>query len=226
MRKTNYFPLYNLVVSLLFIIFVTIKRIKTHISGVYKILNTINQKFYIGSSYSINIRKIQHLNELRKGTHHCKSLQNNYNKYGESSLDFQILEELRFPEDYWNNQRMLLNEHLINREQYYMDTLNPHYNVDRITYPHAISMTQEIKDKIGIANKGKKRTPEMVLNSYRSRHGNRVIDIYKDGVFISACNMQKEASELTGATLSLMDRYLNGKIGKNKNGYSFKYRYL
>lgn len=36
------------------------------ISGLYKIVNKINKKFYIGSSNNIHCRFLSHLNELKK----------------------------------------------------------------------------------------------------------------------------------------------------------------
>lgn len=50
-------------------------------SGVYKITNTINGNFYIGSSIRIRERWYEHKYLLNKGTHHSKHLQNSWNKY-------------------------------------------------------------------------------------------------------------------------------------------------
>ena len=58
--------------------------------GIYKIRNTINNKYYIGSSKNIKKRFNKHKYQLKKGTHHCIYLQRAYKKYGSSVFDFEI----------------------------------------------------------------------------------------------------------------------------------------
>lgn len=82
---------------------------------IYKITNTVNEKFYIGSCINFNRRKAFHKFTLRKGKHCNKYLQKSWNKYTEDSFKFEIIEHCT-------------KENLIKREQYYIDTLNPHYN--------------------------------------------------------------------------------------------------
>lgn len=66
------------------------------LNGVYKI--TVSDKpgkCYIGSTFNARgfIRRWQkHLLDLKKNVHHNKYLQNLYNKYGESSFKFEIVE--------------------------------------------------------------------------------------------------------------------------------------
>jgi hypothetical protein len=47
---------------------------------------------YIGQSMDIHKRWLAHMNELKSNRHHNQHLQNVYNKYGENSLNFDILE--------------------------------------------------------------------------------------------------------------------------------------
>ena len=49
--------------------------------GIYKILNKIDGKFYLGSSKDIEHRWIDHIRELRKNNHHNDYLQHAWNKY-------------------------------------------------------------------------------------------------------------------------------------------------
>jgi group I intron endonuclease len=61
--------------------------------GIYAIVNIKNGKFYIGSSVHIRSRWSTHKKELTGKKHHCKHLQNAWNKYGADSFAFIILEQ-------------------------------------------------------------------------------------------------------------------------------------
>lgn len=66
-----------------------------NVRGIYAITRKIQgkpDKTYIGSSKNISIRWRTHRCELNKNRHKNKHLQNNWNKYGESSFKFEILE--------------------------------------------------------------------------------------------------------------------------------------
>lgn len=84
--------------------------------GIYKIENKINGKSYIGSTVNFKKRFSQHKTSLNRGGHHSPILQNSWDKHGEMSFTFEILEECR--EDL-----------LIIREQFYIDTFKPEYNI-------------------------------------------------------------------------------------------------
>lgn len=77
-------------------------------SGIYKI--SINDKNYIGSAQNFKDRIYKHEYKLRKNNHANKHLQNLYNKYGESSLLFEIVE-------------ISTKENLLTREQFYLDSV-------------------------------------------------------------------------------------------------------
>jgi len=67
---------------------------KTNISGIYAIINKTNNKRYIGSSKSVKHRWNQsHRPLLVSGSHPNNHLQNSWNKYGESSFVFEIVEQ-------------------------------------------------------------------------------------------------------------------------------------
>jgi len=86
-------------------------------SGIYKITNLITNQFYIGSAVCFRKRKVEHFSALKRNSHINKHLQNSFNKHGESNFIFEILEIV---ED---------KTKLIEREQHYLDTLKPHYNI-------------------------------------------------------------------------------------------------
>lgn len=83
------------------------KRIKKN-SGVYKIINLVNKKVYIGSSKNLVNRSTNHRKHLSDGKHSNKHLQSSYNKYGGSNFLFEVIE-------YCDNY--------VEREQYWMDLL-------------------------------------------------------------------------------------------------------
>ena len=76
-------------------------------SGIYKIVNKLNNKYYLGSSKDFHVRKLKHFNELRKGKHHNIYLQRAFNKYGEENFEFVIVEEC---ENTFEREQELLNE--------------------------------------------------------------------------------------------------------------------
>lgn len=78
-------------VLVIFIIFAvnTDKSLNTeNMIGIYKIV--INNKAYVGSSFNIERRIIQHKSDLKNQRHDNPHLQNAYNKYNE--FNFEILE--------------------------------------------------------------------------------------------------------------------------------------
>lgn len=87
--------------------------------GIYKIENKVNGKLYVGSSVDIYNRWCQHINGLDSKTHKNKHLISSWHKYGEDEFEFVVIEECG-------------SENLIEREQYWMDTLKPEYNKTKI----------------------------------------------------------------------------------------------
>ena len=62
-------------------------------SGIYMILNTYNNKCYIGSTKNFYTRKQKHFRLLVLNKHHSNHLQKAYNRYGKDKFTFIILEE-------------------------------------------------------------------------------------------------------------------------------------
>ena len=81
---------------------------------IYKIYNQVNNDIYIGSTVSLGLRKWYHLKDLNKKTHCNYKLQNAFNSG--IKLLFEVIEYVPF-------------KMLVEREQYWMDTLKPRYNI-------------------------------------------------------------------------------------------------
>ena len=70
---------------------------KSSVSGIYKIVNKINGKYYLGSSDNIlgtAGRWKEHINGLNAGRHENSYLQRAWNKYGECSFEFIIIKKV------------------------------------------------------------------------------------------------------------------------------------
>lgn len=87
------------------------------ISGIYCIINIENSKKYIGSSKNIRQRLWSHRAELRHNKHENAHLQSAWNKYGEQLFDYYVMEQCGENE-------------LLEREQWYIDTVKPEYNMN------------------------------------------------------------------------------------------------
>lgn len=85
-------------------------------SGIYKITNLINNKFYIGSAIYFPKRFSRHKTDLIKNIHSNKKLQNSVNKHGLDNFKFEIL--VTCPPEY-----------CIKLEQWFIDNLKPEYNL-------------------------------------------------------------------------------------------------
>ncbi len=59
--------------------------------GVYRWLNTVNGKSYIGSAADMKDRRKRHLWEFSAGRHVNRKLSNAFKKYGEKAFEFEIL---------------------------------------------------------------------------------------------------------------------------------------
>lgn len=136
-----------------------------NVPAIYRIRNTKTRKIYIGSSITLHKRISRHAWELDKNVHSNSHLQRSYNLYGKYSFFIDVLEYCE------------PNVDIISREQFWMDILNPEYNMipiagktakgkklseeqkahlSKINMGHIVS--NETKLKISNSKKGVKRT--------------------------------------------------------------------
>jgi group I intron endonuclease len=109
---------------------------KKKVAGIYWIKNLINGKIYIGSTTCFKKRFRDHRKYLKEKKHKNKHLQSAWDKYGEENFVFEILEKLE------NDSG------LIAREQFFIDSLKPEYNICKIAGNSlGVKRTEETKNK-------------------------------------------------------------------------------
>lgn len=124
-------------------------------SGIYKITCTANNKIYIGSSVNLQKRKCEHFRELRRRKHRNSYLQHAWDKYGEETFVFEVVE-------------LVLPMNTTAREQYWLNKLKPFgdkgFNIARDADASALGRkrTLEHTEKIRQVHFGAKRTSETV----------------------------------------------------------------
>ena len=145
------------------------------ISGIYCIINIKNSKKYIGSSKNIRQRLWVHRAELRHNKHENSHLQNAWNKYGEHNFDYYILEKCE-------------ESLLLEKEQLYIDTINPEYNMNKETQRPPCTKESRIKQ----SNTRKKLYAEGKLKPSFKHIATYVYDL--DGNFIKEYPSIKDAA--------------------------------
>lgn len=108
--------------------------------GIYKIINTITNNFYIGSSKDIKTRWKTHIRLLKNNKHPNIILQKNFNKYGIENIKLEIVKEVT-------------DETLLIIEQEYLDKLQPNINIgknasggDNLTkHPRRLEIIEQIR---------------------------------------------------------------------------------
>lgn len=81
-------------------------------SGIYKIINLVNNKFYVGSAVNLRRRKARHFSELRNNRHNNRHLQAAWLKYGEKSFVFVVVEEVPDLAKLLDAENIWLKEHV------------------------------------------------------------------------------------------------------------------
>lgn len=202
-------------------------------TGVYIIKNTVNNKIYIGSSsHNINNRITVHKRFLKQNKHENTYLQACYNKYGENTFTFEILE-------------LCNKESCIEREQYYLDLYQSYkrdvgYNINEKANSNlGFKFSEESKLKMSLAKKGKKLTNEHILKSKLARIGQKrtqktielqnikkfkkILQYNLDGTFVKEWNSLKEVEIFFNAKGAIGNCIRRG-FNYTSCGYKWKYK--
>lgn len=171
-------------------------------SGIYCIINIINNHRYVGSAKNIRQRLWKHRTLLRHQKHENRYLQNAWNKYGENNFDFYVLESCE-------------ENILLEREQYYVNLLNPEYNLMKEVLRPQLS--EESRKKLSQTRKAKIASGEI-----KKTHNRHIFQYDLEGNFIAEYESIREAARVVNTVVSSIHRCLNGTYGQAK-GYQWKY---
>jgi len=145
--------------------FLTGQRIAIMKSGIYKIINKLDGKFYYGQAIDFDDRWRNHKNELKNNKHFNSHLQNAWNKYGEENFEFSIILTCEIKElDYY--EQCFLDKYWDNCKNCYniaKDVHNPmrgrkhteEWKKNQSKKTKGKKLSDETKKKIGQANAGK-----------------------------------------------------------------------
>jgi hypothetical protein len=185
------------------------KEVIPKLAGIYKIINIVNGKFYIGSTKNLRYRWTSHkclLNNAKKGNSKLKAA---WIKYGTINFKFEVIAEC--PEEY-----------LIDSEQWYIDNLKPHYNTRIIVCKNNTGMrhTENSLEKISNASKNYHKNNPRYLAELNKKP---ILCYNKNGDFVKEYDSAKSAADDLDMFSTNITSILKGKNYLN-NGYHFKYK--
>lgn len=129
---------------------------------------------YVGSTKNMSTRKSKHKTDLIKGRHYSPMMQDHFNKYGWENFSFILLETCT------EAKRFEIENHFmekIPKELLYNICLAGEspgiafYRTEGRYTLEGIPMSQETKNKIGLANRGKKRSKKSKSKMSKARIG-------------------------------------------------------
>lgn len=113
-------------------------------SGIYRIVRIESGEEYIGQSIDCVTRWEQHKYRLSRDIHDNQRLQRAWNKYGPEAFVFEVLEYVPIDKDL-----------LTAREQHYLDTRQPEYNICLVAESTlGVVRTEETRRRMSAALKG------------------------------------------------------------------------
>ena len=161
-------------------------------SGIYKI--TYKNRCYIGSSNDIKKRWYSHHYTLKRKTHKNPILQTIFDKHGINVFKFEIIE-------------MCPEINLLNREQYWIDSLKPSLNSCKIAGKPPVKTEEQIKKQ---------------SNNLRNILSKTVYQYSLNGEFIRKWFNAKEAAKFYNIHHTAINKCAQGKV-KSCNNFLWSY---
>lgn len=158
-------------------------------TGIYCIKSKTNARKYIGSAILLKRRiYAEHKNSLIQGKHYNVHLQRHVNKYGIKDLEFFVLE-------------ICQKDNAIEKEQYWIDKLNPEFNICKDARSRTGTKLSEEQKEI-MRERQKKRMSDPKL---RERIRQATIQQFKDS------QQRKRASEKAKLRMKREGNPMKGK---------------
>lgn len=197
---------------------------KTKITGIYKIINILNNKIYIGSSNNILRRWKEHKKYPKR---YPTYIQSSITKHGVENFKFDIIEECKF-------------EQLKERETFWCNYYNSFdrnlgYNVDMPIAPRLHNETT--KEKLRNINLNKKHTDETKMKCYLAakrrdkngkmseEHKNKISQALKGIPKTKEATLKRIATKIKNGTLAptFTNEYLIFLSEKNSGCGNFNF---
>lgn len=160
-------------------------------TGIYQIKNICNGKVYVGSAIDIDKRWGTHIRALKRGDHRNIHLQRSWNKYGQASFEFSVLEETT-------------ESTLIEREQFYLDKL---YSAD---HSKGFNIAPTAGNSLGI-----KRRPETIEKVRAARKGSTLTEEHKANIGEAIRN--SEAHKIAHNNPEYKERQRQANLGEKNH---------
>lgn len=172
-------------------------------SGIYMIQNRVTGDSYVGSSVNLYGRMQQHFSGLRRAKHYNLLMQRSFTKYGESNFTYVVLE-------------FCSREDLGNREQHFVNSLNPKFNIIREVERHALP--EESRLKVSATLKEGYGSGRIVSQSFKP-----VLQYNLDSKFLKEFPSLNSACEEVGIVASTIIRCLKGPYS-TAGGFIWRYK--
>lgn len=175
---------------------------------IYRFLQDTD-KIYIGSSMSFRKRMIVHRSDVKNGKDSCPLFYNSVRKYGWSQFEFGFLYSL--------DSKISVNI-LLAREQYYLNLLQPYYNINKIAWSSfGIKRSEETLQKMSTIQLGKKHSLETRAKISKARREQMLNPIYQETkILLRNLRLGKSCSLETRSKMS------EAKRGKKRGPYKKK----
>jgi group I intron endonuclease len=137
------------------------------IVGVYKIINRINDEFYIGSSDDVITRFAKHISFAMSDRNKRKrqKLHDAIRQFGPSNFHYEMIDDITdlYPQSPSKEELDVIDDYLANQEQHFINTLHPQLNTLLFaSRPHRHEVKKETREKMAEAKRGTKQSPEHI----------------------------------------------------------------